>query len=90
MCVLSYVLRSSVLLGNKYFFIVIVIIIAIVIAIVIVIVKNLWTTSCSIMNNMMTSSNGDIFRVTDHLFGEFTSDAELWCFLWSASELMVE
>ena len=44
---------------------------------------------------MMTSSNGDIFRVTGHLCGEFTgprwiprtkvSDAELWCFLWSAS-----
>ena len=45
---------------------------------------------------MMTSSNGDIFRVTGHLCGEFTgprwiprtkaSDAELWWFLWSASE----
>ena len=45
---------------------------------------------------MMTSSNGDIFRVTGHLCGEFTghrwiphtkaSDAELWCFLWSAPE----
>ena len=44
----------------------------------------------------MTSSNGNIFRVTGHLGGEFTgprwiphtkaSDAELWCFLWSASE----
>ena len=43
---------------------------------------------------MMTSSNGSIFRVTGHLWGEFTShrwipltrasDAELWCFLWSA------
>ena len=46
----------------------------------------------------MTSSNGSIFRVTGHLCGEFTgprwsprwiprtkaSDAELWCFLWSA------
>ena len=42
---------------------------------------------------MMTSSNGNIFRVTGHLCGEFTSeqwisrtkdsDAELWCFLWS-------
>ena len=42
---------------------------------------------------MMTSSNGNILRVTDHLCGEFTghrwiplskaSDAELWCFLWS-------
>ena len=45
---------------------------------------------------MMTSSNGNIFHVTGHLCGEFTghrwiprtkaSDAELWCFLWSASE----
>ena len=41
----------------------------------------------------MTSSNGNIFRVTGHLCGEFTghrwvprtkaSDSELWCFLWS-------
>ena len=41
---------------------------------------------------MMTSSNGNIFRVTGHLCGEFTgprtkaSDAEVWCFLWSAPE----
>ena len=45
---------------------------------------------------MMTSSNGSIFRVTGPLCGEFTdhrcipltkaSDAELWCFLWSAPE----
>ena len=45
---------------------------------------------------MMTSWNGNIFHVTGHLCGEFTgprwiprtkaSDAELWCFLWSASE----
>ena len=45
-------------------------------------------------NYMMTSSNGNIFRVTGHLCGEFTglrwiprtkaSDAELWCFLWCA------
>ena len=44
----------------------------------------------------MTSSNGNIFRVTGPLCGEFTghrwipitkaSDAELWCFLWSAPE----
>ena len=43
---------------------------------------------------MMTSSNGNSFRVTALLCGEFTgyrwiprtkaSDAELWCFLWSA------
>ena len=46
--------------------------------------------------NMMTSSNGNIFRVTGPLCGEFTglrwiprtkvSDAELWCFLWSVPE----
>ena len=45
---------------------------------------------------MMTSSNGNIFRVTGHLYGEFTgprwipstkaSDAELWCFLWFTPE----
>ena len=45
---------------------------------------------------MMTSSNGNILRITGHLCGEFTgyrwiprikaSDAELWCFLWSAPE----
>ena len=45
---------------------------------------------------MMTSLIGNIFRVTGHLCGEFTgprwipctkaSDAELWCFVWSASE----
>ena len=49
---------------------------------------------------MMTSSNGNIFRVTGHLCGEFTgprwiprtkaSEAELWCFLWSASEQTIE
>ena len=47
-------------------------------------------------SSMMTSSNGNIFRVTVHLCGEFTglrwiprtkaSDAELWCFLWSGPE----
>ena len=47
------------------------------------------------IENMMTSSNGNIFRVTGHLCGEFTgprwiprtkaSDAELWCFLWRIS-----
>ena len=59
-----------------------------------------WIISHGFVNNviiaMMTSSNGDIFRVTGHLCGEFTgpqwisrtkaSDAELWCFLSSASE----
>ena len=44
--------------------------------------------------SMMTSSNENIFHVTGPLCGEFTgnrwipltkaSDAELWCFLWSA------
>ena len=47
----------------------------------------------------MPSSNGNIFRVTGHLCGEFTglrwiprtkaSDAELWCFLWSASLIWI-
>ena len=46
--------------------------------------------------DMMTSSNGNIFRVPGHLCWEFTgprwipstkaSDAELWCFLWSVPE----
>ena len=46
--------------------------------------------------DMMTSSNGNIFRVTRPLWGEYTghmwipltkaSDAEFWCFLWCASE----
>ena len=50
----------------------------------------------SVMKDMMTSSNRNIFRVTGHLCGEFTgprwiprtkaSDAELWCFIWSVSE----
>ena len=49
---------------------------------------------------MMTSSNGNIFRVTGPLWGESTgdrwipltkaSDAEFWWFLWSASEQTVE
>ena len=44
---------------------------------------------------MMMSSNGNIFRITGHLWGWPTghrqipltkaSDAELWCFLWSAT-----
>ena len=47
-------------------------------------------------HSMMTSSNGNIFRITGPLCGEFTghrwipqtkaSDAELWCFPWSVSE----
>ena len=47
-------------------------------------------------NIMMTLSNGNIFGVTGTLCGELTghrwipltkaSDAELWCFLWSAPE----
>ena len=47
-------------------------------------------------DDMMTSWNGNIFRVTVHLCWEFighrqipltkASDAELWCFLWSVPE----
>ena len=49
---------------------------------------------------MMTSWNGNIFRVTGPLCGEFmghrwihrtkVSAAELWCFLWSVPEYPVE
>ena len=49
---------------------------------------------------IMTSSNGNIFRVIGPLCGEFTGhrsspftkagDAELWCFLWSAPEYTFE
>ena len=52
--------------------------------------------TCIWCYHVMTSSNGDIFRITGHLCGEFigprwiprtkASDAELWCFLWSASQ----
>ena len=53
-----------------------------------------WATGFLSQPLMMTSSNGNTFRVTGPLCGEFTddrwialtkaSDAELWCFLWSA------
>ena len=62
-----------------------------------------WVGRCwhsTYMYYTMTSPNENIFRVTDHLCGEFTghrwilrtkaSDAELWCFLWSAPEWTVE
>ena len=58
-----------------------------------------WRTHCD-RYIMMTSSNENIFCVTGLLCGEFTghrwipctkaSDAELWCFLWSAPKLTVE
>ena len=54
------------------------------------------SNGCELTDYMMTSSNGNIFRVTGHLCGEFigprwiprtkASDAELWCLLWSAPE----
>ena len=50
--------------------------------------------------DMLMSSNVNTFHITGPLWGESTgdqwipltkdSDAELWCFLWSALELMVE
>ena len=50
--------------------------------------------------NMMMSSNGNIFRVTGALCGEFSdhlwiprtkaNDVELWGFLWSAPEWTIE
>ena len=63
------------------------------------------TPSCLKVNTMyavtmMTPSNGNIFRVAGHLWGESTgdrwipltkaSDAELWWFLWSAPEQTLE
>ena len=49
---------------------------------------------------MMTSSDGDIYRITDPLCGEFTGhqwifltkagDVELGCFVWSAPEWTVD
>ena len=63
--------------------------------------ENTWkechvSTFGMLMYLMMTSSNGNIFRVTGHLYGEFTgpqwiprtkaSDTDLWCFLWCAPE----
>ena len=52
---------------------------------------NVFTRYCRYLLIMMTSSDGNIFRVTGLLCGEFTghrwiphtkaSDAELWCFL---------
>ena len=53
-----------------------------------------WRLPCDLTQNMLTSSNGNIFRVTGFMCGEFidlrwiprtkASDAEPWCFLWSA------
>ena len=50
--------------------------------------------------HMMTSSTGNIFRVTGPLWGESTGrrwiplkraiDAELLCILWSAPEALIE
>ena len=55
-----------------------------------------WRPFWSSLIAMMTSSNGNIFRVTGPLCGEFpglrwiprtkASDTELWCFLWSVSK----
>ena len=55
-----------------------------------------WNTDTESTMIIMTSSNGNIFRVTGPFCGEFTghrwipltkaSDAELWCFLLSATD----
>ena len=47
-------------------------------------------TRSTYVKHTMTSSNGNIFRVTGPLCGELASDAERWCFLWSAPELTTE
>ena len=59
------------------------------------ILKPNWHTTINTIR-MMTSSKGNIFRVTGHLGGESTgnqwipltkaSDEEIWCFIWSAPE----
>ena len=59
-----------------------------------------WQQNYSFTHIMMTSSNGNIFQVTDPLCGEFTgqrwifltkaSDAELWCFFLSTPQQTVE
>ena len=56
----------------------------------------IWSTYFWYTVLMMTSLNGNLFRVTGHLCGEFNgpwwiprtkaSDMELWYFLWSKSE----
>ena len=58
------------------------------------------SSAAMVFTIMMTLSNGNIFSITGHLCGEFTghrwiprtkaNEAELWCFLWSALEQMVE
>ena len=64
-------------------------------------IGNLWySASQELYAYMMTSSNGNIFCVVGTLCGEFishqwiphakASDAELWCFLWSVPDWMVE
>ena len=65
-------------------------------------VNRYWMALYSVFpqSNMMTSSNGNIFRITGPSCEEFASDrwipltkasdAELWYFLWSAPEQTVE
>ena len=58
--------------------------------------QNRWLLNTAIPNKARNHDDVNIFRVTGHLWGEFTgrrwiprtkaSDAELWCFLWSAPE----
>ena len=60
------------------------------------ITKTTRTKPWMVFHVLSTSSNGNIFRVTGPVCGEVTchlwipltkaSDAELWCFLWSAPE----
>ena len=59
-----------------------------------------YSPRCGQSDPMITSWNGNIFRVTGPLWGESTghrsipltkaSDTELWCLLWSAPEQTVE
>ena len=58
--------------------------------------RNMNDNNCSTRKHHMTSSNGTFFALVAFCVGEFTghrwilrkkaSDADLWCFLWSALE----
>ena len=57
-------------------------------------IRRSWSGTCVyFLKTMMTSSNGNIFRVTGHLCGEFTrtkaSDAERWIPRTKASDALV-
>ena len=59
-------------------------------------VTGMWN-AIHVLSSFMTSSSGNLFRVSGPLQGEDgwipltkANDADLWCFLWSAPEQTVE